>query len=70
MDMKRVTGVNPQLMMPGNYSRLLFDKSNTDIILQIIPDEDIQQNFKFIFQKFRFLRKVYRARQPIKRRCG
>ena len=66
MHMKWVTGVNPQLMMPGNYSRVLFDESNTDIILQIIPDEDIKQNLKVVFQKFRFLRKVYRARHPEK----
>ena len=42
---------------------------HTGIILQIIPDEDIQQNLKVIFQKFRFPHKVYRARHPEKGKC-
>jgi hypothetical protein len=24
--MKQTTGINPQLMLPGNYARVLFDK--------------------------------------------
>ena len=53
-------------MMPGNYSRVLFDESNADIILQIIPDKEIHENLTVIFQKFRFLHKVYRAKHPEK----
>ena len=51
MHIKWITGVNTQLMMPSNYSRVLLDESNTDTILQIIPDEDIKQNLKSYFSK-------------------
>ena len=32
MHIKWITGVNTQLMMPSNYSRVLLDESNTDTI--------------------------------------
>ena len=64
MHLKQFIGINPQLMMPGNYARELFDEKNKDIILQIIPDSDVQRNLEKILNKFRFLRAVYRATSP------
>ena len=51
-------------MMPGNYVCELFDVKNKDIILQIIPDSDVQRNLKEILNKFRFLGAGYRATSP------
>jgi hypothetical protein len=35
--MKEHCGINPQLMMPGNYARTLFSTSH-DILLNLIAD--------------------------------
>ena len=66
LHMKQVVGVNPQLMMPGNYARVLFDEENSEHILKIISDDKDRENMSEILRKFRFLRKVYRAHHPEK----
>ena len=64
MHLKQFIGINLQLMMPGNYACELFNVKSKDIILQIIPDSDVQRNLEEILNKFRFLRAVYRATSP------
>ena len=66
LHMKQVVGVNPQLMMPGNYARVLFDEENSEHILKIIFDDKDRENMSEILRKFRFLHKVYRAHHPEK----
>ena len=65
LHMKRFIGINPSLMMPGNYSRTLFNKKHEAVSLALL-DEDDQKHMTNILNKFRFLRSVYRANQPDK----
>ena len=57
LHMKQVVGVNPQLMMPGNYARVLFDEENSEH--KIISDDKDRENMSEILRKFRFLHRVY-----------
>jgi len=49
--MKEHCGINPQLMMPGNYARTLFETSH-DILLKLISDVERRQNLSVILDKF------------------
>lgn len=61
---KEVIGSNPQLMMPGNYARMLFDEKNWTKIVGILPLESDRLYMTNIFVKFRQMRYVYRANVP------
>ena len=60
---KRNIGSNPQLMLPGNYARMLFDIKNEQIILSLTSQEQ-RPVLEEILQRFRKMRKVYRANDP------
>ncbi|KAK3089331.1 hypothetical protein FSP39_002772 [Pinctada imbricata] len=62
--MKTHVGINPQLMMPGNYARTLF-QTNHDISLALIPDSERRNNLSVILNIFCKLRSVYRAKDPL-----
>lgn len=60
---KKTIGLNPQLMMPGNYARTLFDPKNRDTVTQIIP-EPARGHMKIVLDNFSKMRQVYRATEP------
>lgn len=62
--LKKTIGINPQLMMPGNYSRSLFNPDNEQSILCLVDDGDRRNYLSDLLSKFRFMRKVYRASDP------
>ena len=64
MHIKSTIGINPQLMMPGNYSRMLFEKKNESHVLYLIKSSERKHNVKMLLEKFRFMRTVYRATDP------
>jgi V(D)J recombination-activating protein 1 len=57
-------GSNPQLMMTGNYARMLFAQENVGIVTQLIADDDDRKNITDILGKFREMRVVYRSNVP------
>ncbi|XP_063954560.1 V(D)J recombination-activating protein 1-like [Lytechinus pictus] len=59
-------GLAPTLMMPGNYARALFDVKNEECFLELIPSAERRHHLSSVLQKFRSLRKVYRALKPIR----
>ena len=59
--MKLTTGINLQLMLLGDYSRVLFDEKNENHVLALIPNADHPKKLS-ILTKFRKLRKVYRSK--------
>jgi hypothetical protein len=61
---KRTTGLQSSLMMPGNYARQLFDEKNTHHFLALIQDEGRKRLLADILDKFRFVRKLYRSKNP------
>ena len=63
--MKKETGINPQLMMPGNYARSLFSTPHT-ILLRLIENEDRRERLSVVLEKFNELREVYRCLCPMK----
>ena len=63
--MKHKIGVNPSLMMPGNYARTIFDVQNEEALLGLLDDDD-REHMQEILEKLRFLRSVYRAKSPAK----
>ena len=68
MHLKNTIGINPELMMPGNYARVLFDKVNESKVLSLIPHEERRKHLSSVLFKFRLMRKVYRAKDP-KKEC-
>ena len=60
---KQCIGINPSLMMPGNYSRTLFDKKHEAVLLALLNEDD-QKHMTNILNKFsaavtlRFLHKL------------
>ncbi|KAK3100740.1 hypothetical protein FSP39_024522 [Pinctada imbricata] len=62
--MRAATGINPALMMPGNYARTLFDEKNEHVAVSLISDSSRRQLVLEILRKFRTLRKIYRSRSP------
>jgi V(D)J recombination-activating protein 1 len=61
---KRHIGSNPQLMMPGNYGRMLFAEENAAVITALITDDSARQQLQAILGKYREMRLVYRANIP------
>ena len=66
VQVKKCIGINPSLMMPGNYAREFFKQQNEGSLLAMIDDDDDRKNLRAILEKFRFLRSVYRATKPAK----
>ncbi|XP_070545703.1 V(D)J recombination-activating protein 1-like [Ptychodera flava] len=62
--LKAEIGINPSLMMPGNYARVFFDEKNEQAILSLIPQAQRREDFAAVLAKFRFLKKVYCAKLP------
>ena len=64
MHVKKTIGINPQLMMPGNYSRMLFDETNESHLIHLIRNDERKKCVKMLLEKFRAMRTVYRATDP------
>lgn len=62
--MRASLGLAPNLMMPGNYARELFDCRNMTKVLSIITDEERRTHLGEVMDQFRKLREVYRASHP------
>jgi hypothetical protein len=63
--LKHTIGLNPALMMPGNYAREMFKQENMEHFLHLVLNDDKRKALCEIFALFRSLRKVYRAINPI-----
>ncbi|XP_070538732.1 V(D)J recombination-activating protein 1-like [Ptychodera flava] len=61
---KAKLGVNPTLMMAGNYARVFFDEANEGVIVSLIQDTERREKFAEVLSKFRFLKKMYCAKNP------
>ena len=59
-------GINPQLLMPGNYARQMFLSQNQGAFLHFIDDESRKGKLGEILAIFQTLREVYRATRPTK----
>lgn len=64
LHLKKTIGINPQLMMPGNYARAIFDPKNENFVLHLIEDDDRKSKVRELLEKFRFMRMIYRAIDP------
>ena len=64
MNMKAQCGINPQLMMPGNYARTLF-ATPPSILLSLISNEEKREDLQDIMCRFNSLREVYRCNYPL-----
>ena len=62
--MKRNCGINPQLMVPCNYARTLFETPHS-VLLENISDSVRKDNLSSILNIFLHLRKVYRCQDPL-----
>ena len=62
--MRSQTGVNPALMMPGNYARTLFDSKNEAVVCELIVAFDRKAFMSELLSQFRRMRKIYRAKSP------
>ena len=62
--MRLQTGVNPALMMPGNYARTLFDSKHENAVCELIVDPDRKALMTELLCQFRRLRTIYRAKSP------
>jgi hypothetical protein len=63
--MRLKTGINPALMMPGNYARTLFDVKNEHIVYELIESVERINLMLDMLNKFRHLRKIYRSNSPL-----
>ena len=62
--MKATVGINPLLMMPGNYARQLFDSSH-DILFANVESNERKQLLGEFLTKFIDMRCVYRCANPL-----
>ncbi|XP_070555020.1 V(D)J recombination-activating protein 1-like [Ptychodera flava] len=62
--LKAKLGINPSLMLAGNYARAFFDESNEEALLYLIPKDERRQYYSEILSKFRFLKMMYCAKYP------
>ncbi|XP_063951685.1 V(D)J recombination-activating protein 1-like [Lytechinus pictus] len=65
-DVRSRIGLAPTLMMPGNYARELFDFKNEECFLELLPSAERRHHLSSVLEKFRSLRKVYRALKPVR----
>ncbi|XP_071491806.1 V(D)J recombination-activating protein 1-like [Diadema antillarum] len=59
---REMIGLAPNLMIPGNHARELFNPQNESCFLELIVNEEGKERLKSFLSKFRCLRKVYRVR--------
>ena len=59
-------GINPKLMMPGNYARTIFAPENETPFLQLISAPEKREHLGQILRIFQHLRKVYRSNDPMR----
>ena len=62
---KSKIGLNAQLMMPGNYARVLFDPKTIKVITELIPSADRRELVEELLSKASEMRSVYRANKPL-----
>ena len=63
--LKRTVGLNAELMMPGNYARVIFDSKNFDVVVHLVPNARRKADVKSLLEMFSELRQVYRANRPL-----
>ena len=61
---KKHIGCAANIMMPGNYARMLFDESNATVTCAPIANENHRTIMMELLSKFRQMRVVYRANRP------
>jgi V(D)J recombination-activating protein 1 len=59
-------GLQPSLMMPGNYARCLFDPKNVDIVTSLITDDERRIHVSNLITLFSKMRTIYSSKQPLK----
>ena len=66
LHIRKMIGMAQSLMMPGNYARQMFGADNVNIVLELIPNATKRHHLLAIFEKLRFIRKLYRSNNPHK----
>ena len=62
--LKATIGINPCLMLPGNYARILFSQKNETHILHLLKSEEQKQNFGKLLTYLRFKNKIFGSNKP------
>ena len=62
--LKSTIGINPSLMMPGNYARILFSEENEKHVVHLLKPGSQRDNFKELLSKIRFLHKIFSCTIP------
>ncbi|XP_066298933.1 V(D)J recombination-activating protein 1-like [Branchiostoma lanceolatum] len=66
--LKESLGLNPTLMMAGNYAREMFKTEHAEKLVALVERPERRSALTEVLAKFRPLRKVYRANWPLKDR--
>ena len=63
--LKAKCGLNPQLMMPGNYARTLFECPSS-VLLELVTNNDKKEKLTQVLDTFKNLKSVYRCINPLR----
>ena len=62
--LKATIGINPCLMLPGNYARILFSQKKEKHIFHLRKSEEQKQNFGKLLTYLRFMNKIFSSNKP------
>jgi len=62
--LKKTIGINPCLMLPGNYARILFSQKNEGHILYLLKSEEQKEKFAKLLTLVRFMHKIFSSSKP------
>ena len=61
---KKTIGINPCLMLPGNYARILFSQKNESHILYLLKSDEKKEKFAKLLTLVRFMHKIFSSSKP------
>lgn len=64
LHLKKPIGINPCLMLPGNYARILFSQKNEGKILYFCKYEEEKQNYANLLIHLRFMNNIFISSKP------
>ena len=62
--LKKTIGINPCLMLPGNYARILFSQKNESHILYLLKSDEKREKFAKLLTLVRFMHKIFSSSKP------
>lgn len=62
--LKKTIGINPSLMLPGNYARILFSQKNESHILYLLKSDEKKEKFAKLLTLVRFMHKIFSSTKP------